>query len=115
MKSVAQGNSITRNVTDRAVPDFTGYTGTWAISVTIDGPVLESGPLTVSADTTYMICVVPPYDPPDELPLGTVFLECQVNNTALSYRRTLLQETILIIAKIIPGDGAPITFDGGTF
>lgn len=101
MESVIQGDSISRDVTSTTVTDFTDWTGLWAIFTTIGGTAIQEGSLTMSVDKTRMECRVPPYehDAVDVIPIGTVYLEIQVENTDLAFRRTLPIEKIKITAQ----------------
>jgi hypothetical protein len=96
---VKQGDSIERDITSSTITSFVGWTGKWAISTTIGGTAIKSGVLTISSDKKKMQCRIPPYNNADVLPLGDIFLEIQVDNTTLQFRRTLSQERITIIPQ----------------
>jgi hypothetical protein len=98
---VVQGDTIERDVSSTTITNFTGWTGKWAISTTIGGVSIKSGALTMSADKKKLQCRVPPYDLADALPIGNVFLEIQIDNASLPFRRTFPQERIEIIAQTI--------------
>ena len=98
-----QGDSISRDVSGAGITDLTGFTGKWAIFTTIGGTSIKNGTLTMSVDKTKLECRVPPYDGVDVLPVGNVYLEIQIENTALAFRETLPQEKIKILPQgILP-------------
>jgi len=99
MEKIVQGDSISRDVTCPTVTDFTGWEGVWAICSTLGGTPIKTGLMSVSTDKTRMECRVPPYDGTDVLPLGVCYLELQVSNSALEFRKTLAQEKIQIITQ----------------
>lgn len=99
MEKIVAGDSIARDVSSTTVTNFTGWTGTWAVLPAIGGTPIKTGAMTISTDTTRMECRIPPYDGVDALPAGKVWLELQVSNTTLAFRRTLPQEQIQIIAQ----------------
>jgi len=99
MEKIVQGDSISRDVTSTTIPDFTGWEGVWAVCSTLGGTPLKTGAMSISADKSRMECRIPPYDGADVLPLGTCYLELQVSNTSLSFRKTLTQEKIQIVTQ----------------
>jgi len=102
MANVIQGDSIARDVISSSIDDFTGWTGKWKISLTKGGtaiakgvvPYTYKGSLTVSSDLTKMECRVPPKDGDNVLAVGECYLEIQVENAALQFRRTVKQEKL---------------------
>jgi hypothetical protein len=99
MEKIVQGDSIARDITCPTVTDFIGWTGEWAISAYIGGPVLMSGELRVNGDR--MECRVPPSGGVDVLPVGRCYLEIQVSNESLCFRKTLAQEPLIITSQTI--------------
>lgn len=101
MLEARQGDSIERDISSTSITNFTGWTGKWAISTTIGGTAIKSGTLTISSDKKKLQCRVPPSEGTDVLPVGYVFLEIQIDNTSIPFRRTFPAERIEIIAQTI--------------
>lgn len=99
MEKRAQGDSIARDVSSPTITNFTGWTGVWAILAKPGTTPIKTGAMTVSTDLARLEARIPPYDGADVLPIGKPYIELQVSNTSLQFRRTLPLEQIEIIAQ----------------
>lgn len=102
--TVIQGDSYFLDFKTASYPTFdVNWTGSWSIVDALGsaGSSVASGSLAISSDSKFLEMRIAPADT-EAIPPGDYYLVVQVENTTLSFRREIVQETLEITDQGIP-------------